>query len=97
MERILEDNQPTGEPFEISVPFQVSLDIYTDGWYLQYAVTKKNPAEMNWKNYHSQPLQEHGDLSRVVAYGVDGYSYRMHGGTVGATAYKEVIQLGVRR
>lgn len=95
MKQILEADQPTGTPFQTQLPFMVSLDTYADGWFLEYAVTKPDPTEMVWKRWHTQPLREHGDLSHVNVLGMKDYSYRMHGGTVGATAFRSTIELKV--
>ena len=97
MELVLSSNQPTGEPFTSAIPFIVFLDTYTDGWFLEYAFTKADANQMNWKKWHSQPLQQHGELSRLLVYGVEGMSFRLNSGTVGATAFQVPVNIKVFR
>lgn len=97
MVQILESDDTTGDPFTTERPFFVSLDTYADGWFLEFAVTKDNEANMNWKKWHTQPLREHGDLSHLTVVGVKGYSFRMNRGTQGATAFRSPIDLKVSR
>ena len=92
--QILLSNQGTGDPFRSSVPFSAFLDTYTDGWYVEYAIDDENvddKSTLNWKRYHDQPLQEHGDLSWVLVYGMRDVLYRINGGTTGATAFRQTI------
>ena len=91
MDIVLEATETTGEDFSSSVPFMVFLDTHTDGWFVEYAVHKENKSEMNWKKWHNQPIQEHGELSRVLVYGMRGVRYRLNSGNVGATAVRESV------
>ena len=100
MKQILTETQTTGEVFDSRTPFMVFLDTYTDGWFLQYAANKENAANINWKNWHEVSLREHGDLSYAVVYGsrwqiTPDLVFRMHGGTVGATAFISYLDLSI--
>ena len=94
--QILHSNEPKGEPFNQGTPFNVFLDTYTDGWYLEYAINDENVENkdnLNWKRYHSQPIQEHGELSHVLVYGMPNVLYRVNGGTQGATAFRQSVRV----
>ena len=93
MKQILNDDQPTGDPFTSVIPFVVFLDIYTADWFVEYAIDKEDPTDRNWKRWHDQPIQEHGELSRIIVYGVNNVVYRMNSGTTGATAFQEEIRI----
>lgn len=100
MRQVLANNQATGEHFPSSRPFIVFLDVYTDGWFVEFAIDHEDVADktsLNWKQWHNQPLQQNGDLSRVLVYGAKGMLYRMNGGTQGATAYAEDIGVAIQR
>ena len=100
MERRLNATETTGDPFEHSTPFQAILDTYTDGWFVEYAVDHENVTDkttLNWKRYHNQSIQQHGELSRVLVYGMDGVLYRFNSGTAGATGYIEPVRIGIFR
>ena len=95
MIQILQSTESTGEVFETQTPFMVFLDTYAAGWFLEYAVTKSDASQMNWKRWHHQPLQEHGELSHVLVYGATGMSFRMNSGTTGATAYRKAVNIKI--
>ena len=91
---ILASTQSVGDPFSCNVAFFVFLDTYADGWFMEYAqdhdsVTDKTT--LNWKKWHSQPLQQHGELSYVIVCGLKGVLFRMNSGTQGATAYRKLL------
>ena len=87
MSQVLDATEPTGDPFRRATPFTVKLDIYADGWYLEYAIRQDDPTLLRWSRYHDTPLTQHGDSSSVYCDGGPGYIFRMHGGTQGATAH----------
>ena len=98
--QVLHSNQDTGEPFSNSTPFVVFLDTYTDGWFVEYAIDDDDVSDkdtLNWKRYHNQPIQEHGDLSHVLVYGMADVLYRLNGGTQGATAVSQAVQIAQRQ
>lgn len=88
LDLVLESNQDTGNGFERSTPFIVFLDTYADGWFVEYAYDTGAADEdtLNWKRWHSQPLQQHGELSWVLCYGSNGIKWRLNSGTRGASA-----------
>ena len=99
MDQRLHANQPVGDPFTTRFPIEVFLDVYTDGWYVEYAIDREDVTDkntLNWKRYHNTPLQEHGDLSHVLIYGMRGALYRLKGGTQGATAFSQAVGVLVR-
>lgn len=99
MEQRLFPNQDTGEPFELTAPFIVFLDTYTDGWFVEYAYDDPEVSDkdtLNWKRYHNNAIQEHGDLSHVLVYGMSKVLFRLNQGAQGATAYSQVVGLYVR-
>ena len=97
MSQVLSATEGTGEPFRRATPFTVKLDIYADGWYLEYAIRKDDAALLRWSRYHDEPLTEHGDSSSVYCDGGEGYLFRMNGGTQGATAWtSDVYTYGYR-
>lgn len=89
MEQVLLATETTGREFDSNITFIVFLDIYQDGWFVEYCLKKDNPVQQIWKRWHTHPLQQHGDLSRVVVFGSEKDTlYRLNGGTVGATAFR---------
>lgn len=93
MNQVLTATETTGDPFPNNATFIVFLDTYTDGWHVEYALDKESVTDkttLNWKKWNSQPIQEHGELSRVLVYGMDNVLYRLNGGTQGATVYWEI-------
>lgn len=98
MRQVLNNNEPTGNHFDSQRPFQVVLDVYTDGWFVEYAINDESVADkstLRWKRWHNQPIQEHGELSRVLVYGSSGMLFRLNGGTQGATAFAEAVSIAI--
>jgi len=89
--QVLTATQSTGDTFACNATFVVFLDTFAAGWFLEYALYKPQTADIVWKKYHSQPFQEHGELSRVAVNGTNNMLFRMNSGTTGATAYREII------
>ena len=99
-DQILMADQDTGDPFGTSVPFIVFLDIYTDGWYVEYAANRddiEDKNNLNWKRYHNQSIQQHGELSKVLVYGMPDVLYRLNSGAQGATAYRQTTRIIILR
>ena len=96
MKKQLESNKSTGDPFGSISPFVAFLDVYTDGWFVEYALDNESVEDkstLNWKRWHNQPIQEHGELSRILVYGLSDVLYRFKGGTQGATGYIETVRV----
>ena len=101
MKQHLKADQPVGTIFKERLPFLAFLDIYTDGWFIEYAIdheSVEDKSTLNWKRYHNNPIQEHGELSHVTVYGLsnpfdsdENVVYRFNGGTQGATGYIKTI------
>ena len=94
--QVLNSNQDTGDPFGSNTPFVVFLDTYTDGWFVEYAFDNdavEDKTTLNWKRYHNQSIQQHGELSHVLVYGMSEVLYRLNGGTQGATAVHQRVRV----
>lgn len=91
---ILTSEQTVGRHFSFIGTFKVLLDVYTDGWHVEYAVNIDSVVDkntLNWKKYHNQPIQNEGELSHPLIYGMPDVLYRVKGGTKGATAIYQPI------
>ena len=93
MEKILDATDTVGMVFESQVPFKVFLDTFAEGWFLEFCYTKDDPADRVWKRWHSRPIQEHGEGSHILVYGMEDVRYRLASGTVGATGYQTDIKV----
>lgn len=97
MEQVLQATETTGKVFQRTTPFVVALDVYTDGWKLQRAFKKPDSDTLIWKDYTGWSLEEHGDRSRLRVTPSTNERWRMHGGTAGATAYIDAIELSIEK
>ena len=106
MEQKLQSNETVSDTFTSRFPFIAFLDVYTDGWYIEFAVdnpTVTDKSTLNWKRYHNQSIQQHGELARPLIYGLSdpfdretNVLYRFNSGAQGATGFIKTVGLFTR-